>query len=101
MGKKKENKISPLVVKELVKNREELYEKIKKELTPVMLKAIGCAEKAKGYKDYWDLFKELGIIFDLRMDDYERIIAELEKEGAIKKGWAACRGGFLTIKNDK
>lgn len=98
---KKGSKISPLVVKELVENREELYKKIKKELTPVMLKAIKCAEKAKGYKDYWDLFNELGVIFNLRMDDYERIISELEKEGAIKKSWSACRGGFLTTKKDK
>ncbi len=87
-----------LETRELVEKREELWGKIKEELTPLILKLIKEAEKIKGHMQYWDLHNKFVEEFGFTLSDYERIIGEMKEQGFIEQGWRASIGGFLTTK---
>ncbi len=90
--------IIKLRVRARVEEREELYESIKGDLTPLILELIKDSEKIKGHMEYWDLYHKLVDEFGLTMSDYERIIGDLKEQGLIEKQWSAGIGGFLTTK---
>jgi len=87
-------------IRNLIEEREKLYGKIKKELTPLILKLTEDSEKVRGYINYWELFNELKNYFRLTVNDYQRLIEDLKEERyiKIKKGWSVGVDDFITTK---
>jgi len=67
----------------LIKEKEKLYQEIKRKLVPLILKFIKAAEKVKGHIRYWELYDKIET-FGLIHYDFERIIYELHRDEVIK-----------------
>jgi hypothetical protein len=70
-------------IAELIKEREETYQEIKKKLLPLIIEFIKEAKKTDGHVKYFDLCIKMGT-FSLTQYDLDRIVDELEKDGLIK-----------------
>ena len=75
----------------LIKEKEKLYQEIKRKLVPLILKFIKAAEKVQGYIRYWELYDKIES-FGLIHYDFKRIINELDTDRLIRYH------GFITTK---
>ena len=77
-------------IAELIKEKEKIYQEIKKKLSPLILKFIKEAEKINGYIRDCDLYYKIET-FGLTKYDYRRIINELDEDKLIRNN------DFITI----